>query len=160
MSDTGSDLRKVVQAIESGEVVEDYLESLVELRSGTIGGAPTRFTLGRAWRAGGSLAPGMASAYGAEQLRKAADEAVEFVDAVRALSPGHSKATVDLVTKLAELRTVDLAGVLGDRETTVRSAALDDAFDRLRRSLALLGQARVRLGLEMSRERTAEPPAE
>ena len=154
--DVESDLRRVAEAIASGEVVEDYLTSLVELRGGRLGGAPKRFSFGREWQSGGSVAPGMASAYGGEQLRKAAGEANEFVDALRALRPGSSRTTIDLVATLEELRALDLADMLADPGTTVRSAALDDAFDRLRRSLSVLGQARVRLGLELSRERSAE----
>jgi hypothetical protein len=146
----------VADAIASGEVVEDYLASLADLRSGKLGGAPRRFSFGREWRSGGSVAPGLASAYGAEQLRKAADEAKEFVEALRALRQGDSPTTLDLLLKLDELSADDLGDVLAAPGTTVRSAALDDAFDRLRRSLSLLGQARVRLGLELSRERRAE----
>jgi hypothetical protein len=155
-----SDLQRVAEAMASGEVIEDYLKSLVELRSGRLGGAPRRFSFGREWQSGGSVAPGMASAYGGEQLRKAADEANEFVDALRALSPGTSRTTIDLIARLEELRVIDLADVLADPGTTVRSTALDDAFDRLRRSLSMLGQARVRLGLELSRERSAETSTE
>jgi hypothetical protein len=76
------------------------------------------------------------------------------------LSPGTSRTTIDLIARLEELRVIDLADVLADPGTTVRSAALDDAFDRLRRSLSMLGQARVRLGLELSRERSTETPTE
>jgi hypothetical protein len=152
-----SDLRKVAEAMASGEVIEDYLKSLVELRSGKLGGAPRRFSFGREWQSGGSVAPGMASAYGGEQLRKAADEAIEFVEALRALGLGGSTTTTDLVAKLAEVRATDLADVLADPGTTVRSDALNDAFDRLRRSMSMLGQARVKLVLELSRERTGGP---
>src|SRR5689334_22958688 len=100
MSGVESDLRRVADAIASGEVIEDYLTSLVELRGGKLGGAPRRFTFGREWQSGGSVAPGMAAAFGGEQLRKAADEATEFVEALDALRAGNSTTTIELVAKL------------------------------------------------------------
>jgi hypothetical protein len=135
-------------AADAARVTDDFVRGVIGLAAGEIGDDNEHHSwLQRRLRGRGgqrSVARGMGALYAHEQLRKAANEADEFVAAVHALAFAWTPPALDAHGRLAALGVDEIPAILRDPDVTSGSRALRDVHDRLGRSIAILTEARTK----------------
>jgi hypothetical protein len=135
-------------AADAARVTDDFVRGVIGLADGQIGDDNQQHSWlqrrlrGRAGQR--SVARGMGGRYAPEQLRKAANEADEFVVAVAALADAWTPPALDAHVRLAALGAAEIPVMLRAPEIGSGSPQLRDVHDRLSRSIAILGEARTK----------------
>jgi len=152
-------LRQLGELTDAAEQTHDFVSGVVGLAEGRMGGerqvAPSRF--GRRLTSltavfgtrRDDVARGLATAYGPEQLRKGAVEALRMAVAVDAMRGFDDADVVWLVRRLDELEVATMSDEL--TTVSVRSSQLRAIHQRLSRARAAMAEARTRLVLRAAR---------
>jgi hypothetical protein len=165
VSGHGPDSALIEAALDAARVVDDFVRGVLDLDRGRIGGGARadQHVVARVFSSltafvQRGVVQGMGAQWAPEQLRKAANEAVDLVTAIDDLAGAAMPPSLDAHSRIVALGTREIPEILRRPDVGSRSPELADVRERLVRTIAVLNETRTKVVLAEMRNTRCQTP--